>query len=387
MESKSIIKQIAHLGRQYELGLAELESLYGAEPIKTINKSACFIEAKVDFERLGSVIKLSSHITTLKTDSLITAVLASYDYITHQRASRAGSKLQLGFSVYGIRTSPNAINRAALTLKKKLRAKNISVRLIPNKDQELNAAQIIHNKLTHDNGIEINIILSNGDAHLSRTTHIQDIEEYTRRDRDKPVRDPLVGMLPPKLAQTLINLTNAQKGTVLLDPFCGTGTVLMEADAMGLIPYGSDISPAMVDASEQNMKWFTDGTSNARIELADATRHTWHQPLDAVAGETYLGPALRAVPDDIELSRIIVDVDEIHTKFLTNLASQLKSGTHVALAVPTWFKNNHFHKLKTVDYLEKLGYNPVSFVNVKSELIYHRPQQLVGRHILVLRRK
>ena len=85
---------------------------------------------------------------------------------------------------------------------------------------------------------------------------MQDIESYTKRDRERPKRDAKVGMLPPKLAQIIINLAAGQLpeeklqnicdiplgepiprrllGQTVLDPFCGTGVILQEASADGL---------------------------------------------------------------------------------------------------------------------------------------------------------
>ena len=380
---------VAILGRQHELGIAELESLYGPGSITPINNNACFVNQEVDFDRLGSSIKFTRYIETLASHTVTQAIEAALPYICDVRKHRQG-KLQLGISVYGTRISASQINRSALGLKKKLRSKGLSLRLVPNKQQELNAAQVLRNKLTKANGFELNVIVDGKRTHLTQTLAVQDIDEYTRRDRDKPVRDPLVGMLPPKLAQTLINLTNAKSGQTLLDPFCGTGTVLMEAFTMGINSHGSDISPNMVDATRVNMDWFAQKakTPTFDVELADATRHDWKQPINIVAGETYLGPALRNLPDAPVLDRIVEEVDDIHRRFLQNMAAQIKSGTRLSLAIPSWHKDGKFIDLPTLDDLEKLGYNPSSFVHTsRDELIYHRPQQVVGRRILNLVRK
>lgn len=382
------MEYIAILGRQHDLAIAELESLYGAAAVMPINNSACFVDQKLDFPRIGSSIKQAKYIETLRTTNPAEAIEAALPFIVDARQHRQG-KLQLGISVYGGRFPANLINRSALSLKKKLRSKGMSLRLIPNKQQELNAAQILRNKLTKENGFELNLIIDGDKIHLAKTLDVQDIDEYARRDREKPVRDSLVGMLPPKLAQTLINLTGAQAGSTLLDPFCGTGTVLMEAFQMNINSHGSDISPDMVEATRVNMNWFVGSKKNPTydVELADACVHDWQQPIDQVAGETYLGPALRSLPDEKVLPRIIDEVNDIHLRFMQNLSAQLKSGTRVVLAVPAWHKSGKFISLPMLDDLEKLGYNPLSFVHVSDQLVYHRPQQVVGRRILSLIRK
>ena len=63
-----------------------------------------------------------------------------------------------------------------------------------------------------------------------------------RVPKNKPKRHP--AMLKPKLARLLVNLTGAKKQ--LLDPFCGTGSILIEAGVLGLKPLGSDIDPKMI---------------------------------------------------------------------------------------------------------------------------------------------
>ena len=385
------MKYIAVHGRQPELGIVELESLIGPGKLSPINHHASLVDEQPPFERLGSSVKWLQYLESLRFVSLGHCLDAALPFIVDSHKKRGG-KLQLGISVYGHRVTPSQISRDALQLKKKLRSKGLSVRLIPNKQQELNAAQVLNNKLDKG-GFELCLIFDGKTVHMGRTMHVQDIDEYARRDRQKPVRDPVVGMLPPKLAQTLINITNPARNATLLDPFCGTGTVLMEAHSMGLHTHGSDISPEMVDASAVNMQWFVGDHKLPKysIELADATMHQWKAPIDIVVGETYLGPPLRNLPSEDQLLQLVDEVDDIHRRFLQNLSPQLTSGTRITLAVPAWYQKQHFLHLPVLDDLEKLGYNRTSFVHLPAsahgDIVYHRPHQVVGRRILNLIRK
>ena len=96
---------------------------------------------------------------------------------------------------------------------------------------------------------------------------------------------------------------------------------------------------------------------------------------------------MRDLPDKKALHRIIDEVNELHVQFLKNLHSQIKPGTKIALAVPAWYEKGQYYELQMLDYLKKMGYNPSSFVHVKQDMVYHRPQQVVGRRILLLQRK
>src|SRR5439155_13486880 len=53
----------------------------------------------------------------------------------------------------------------------------------------------------------------------------------------------------PELVGWLIGKLEIEKGMTLLDPFCGAGTTLVEAEARGLVPIGVDLLPIAVLAS------------------------------------------------------------------------------------------------------------------------------------------
>lgn len=72
--------------------------------------------------------------------------------------------------------------------------------------------------------------------------------------RNRPFFSPI--SLHPKFARVMINLTRIKTGMKLLDPFCGTGGILIEGSAIGLRTYGSDISLKMVNGSKRNLDFF-----------------------------------------------------------------------------------------------------------------------------------
>src|SRR6202012_2915276 len=136
--------------------------------------------------------------------------------------------------------------------------------LIPNQSAALNSAQVLHNHLTGPTGFELVLIRQGNQTIFAQTTDEQDIESYTIRDRGRPRRDARVGMLPPKLAQIIINLAGRHLPldttidytlpynqhpvqTRLLDPFGGTGVLLQEAMLLGYAVQGTDIEQRMID--------------------------------------------------------------------------------------------------------------------------------------------
>ncbi len=411
------------LGRQPAIGLAELESLYGAAAVRPAGSQAAVLDVDpclVAFDRLGGTMKFAKLLTTLDT--------TNWDKIEDFLISTApghsqnmpDGKMTLGLSVYELKVSPKRLLATGLSLKKVIRATGRPVRLVPNNEVELNTAQVLHNNLTGANGWELVFIRDGDQTVVAQTVRVQDIESYTVRDRDRPKRDARVGMLPPKLAQTLVNiatgplsetaLTNIcdipagatrpspQLPQTILDPFCGTGVVLLEAALMGYKVYGSDIEPRMVEYSAANYAWlrqhFDIRSDEPRIEVGDATAHSWRPPVDIVAGETYLGRPFTSLPDPQTLADTISGCNVIIKKFLRNITAQVPAGTRFCLAVPAWqVKPGRFKHLplldppqdSSIDQISDMGYNRISFEHARTEdLLYYRSDQVVARELLVL---
>ncbi len=73
---------------------------------------------------------------------------------------------------------------------------------------------------------------------------------------------------------------------------------------------------------------------------------------------------------------------------MLNISKQLKSGTRLCVAVPTWRVKHEFLHLSLIDHLTEMGYNRMKFKHVdNSQLIYHRVGQVVGRELLVLEKR
>ena len=405
-------KSLCILGRQPALGLAELESLYGAEHLRPLPGAALLdVPAdKINFKHLGGTIKVAHLLTILPSP----AWADSYEYLTinipnHLRDLPEGT-FTLGVSVYGLDINVKKLGADLLSLKKIIRTSGRSVRIVPNKTLELNSAQVLHNKLTHRGAWELLLVRDGSQVYLAQTLFVQDIEAYAARDQARPKRDARIGMLPPKLAQILINLSvpaenrewrmengeeipNSQfpirnSRVRVLDPFCGTGVILQEALLMGYHVIGSDIDSRMVDYAKANVQWMVEKYPEVEgqvvIEQADATHQRWPR-FSAVASETYLGRPLGILPQPEKLKEIIQDVNTITKKFMTNLNAQLRAGQSVALAVPAWRTKNGFVHLPVIDRLTDMGYNRRSLVHVKNdELIYFREGQIVARELLIL---
>lgn len=387
-------QSVCILGRQPAIGLAELESLFGPNNLRPAGAGshAALLNldpARVPIDRLGGTIKVCKLLTPLPFTDWPSIHKYLSDALPRHLEFIPEGKIRLGLSVYGLNVTSTKINSSALALKKIIQAADRSVRVVPNKAPQLNTAQVLHNQLTGATGMELVLIADGSQTILAQTTAVQDIVAYGQRDQNRPKRDARVGMLPPKLAQIIINLAvreQASRPLTILDPFCGTGVILQEALLMGYRAYGSDIDQRMVDYSGANLRWFQFRPDSWELETADATDHRW-QPFDVVASETYLGRPFSAAPKPEILDQVVRDVDTIHQKFFKNLAQQTKPGLPICLALPAWHTKNGFRHLPSLDRLTDMGYTRASFVHAKNEdLIYHREGQIVARELVVITR-
>jgi tRNA G10 N-methylase Trm11 len=317
------------------------------------------------------------------------------------RSENKERKIRFGLSMHP--KSEKILKKTLIGTKKNVQ--NCNLRFVNKDFQNLSSVQAWHQKLLKDNSVELHLFRSTDQAekpkwYLSRTLAIQDFEWYSRRDYDRPARSAANGMFPPKLAQILINIANAeQKETYIYDPFCGSGTVLQEAWLMGHMTWGSDLSEQMIEDSKKNLAWLEEEANKRsiiKLEMpphlfqADATKLTEDQlPADYhIVTETWLGPALEKPPTDLELPKIQREVEQLYEDFFSNLSRIAQAGTVVVFTAPYHRKGKDRHfllNLPTIleNYCEII---PLSD-HERPSLFYERKNQLVSREIWKVRTK
>ena len=235
------MKYLAVLGRQPEISLAELEAIFSRVNRFRPGLATFFADSTPDIARLGGSLKLAEELDAEPLEFL---------------QNLPEGKITLGVSDYSEHASPRNAQGEALKLKKILTRHGRSVRVVENKTATLSTATSLHNGLSGAKPNKVELILV--DKTWWKVIGVQDIDAYAKRDQARPARDAKVGMLPPKLAQILINLCgNLPEDSTVLDPFCSTGVVLQDALLMGYKAYDTDIEQRMIDYSQKNLEWLT----------------------------------------------------------------------------------------------------------------------------------
>lgn len=382
---------IAILGRQPAIGMAELERVFG--DVTWFSDTTALVRTdSMDIEKLGGVIKAGRVVAELPRGDWRQA---SMKLVQAYRQAWAGhnGKITLGISAYGFDVGARDVQKTGIILKSKLKESGVSLRMVPNDDAALGSATSHHNKLgLSDNKVELLVVRGKGGKIIiAESVGAQNITALAKRDQGRPARDAFVGMLPPKLALTMLNLAGVKPNMRVLDPFCGTGVVLQEGLLLDYTVSGSDLNPKMVDYTLRNIDWIKKIKDSGTVDIVrqgDAMDFEWIEAktLDAIVCETYLGQPFSAPPSPTKLTEVRGNCDHIISAFLKNIGRQITPGTQLCIAVPSWRDaQGNFTHLPLINKLEQLGYKQHELKNVRSsELLYYREDQVVARELLIL---
>jgi tRNA G10 N-methylase Trm11 len=167
--------------------------------------------------------------------------------------------------------------------------------------------------------------------------------------------------------------------------------VIQEALLLGRGACGSDISTDMVSAAEQNIEWLQTQVARTflycQIHQADATEVELPDGPLAIVSEGFLGPNQTSRPDQKAYETLKSDLGNLYSRALQNWAGQLPAGAEVTITMPYWHTQDGWRGLDIIDRLPDLGYTLRVLKHVDSrQLVYRRPDQLVGRQLLLLRK-
>ncbi|NOQ68029.1 methyltransferase domain-containing protein [Patescibacteria group bacterium] len=407
------MKYIFHLGRVPALSVAELQAMLNkikaAHSMKFISREMITLDIKneINFKELlvqmGGMIKITKFIDSYQN------LDAVFEEINLMIKNIPGKKT-FGYSFYPLETEKEneaydkfrEIETRFINIKKSLTGRS-SVRIVfpDNKTMELNSASIFKNKLTIK-GIEFNIIMSDNKIILSKTIAVQDVESYSQRDYNRPSRDSHIGMIPPKLAQIMINLANIKEGQTILDPFCGIGTILQEALLNDYKVIGSDANNKQVENSKTNLKWLSKkyilkypDYKIFQSDIGNISRKIKPNSIDAIVTESSLGPVYTKIPQKIEIKQNFINLEKMYLRFFQVSKLVLRKKARIVVTLPAYkIKQGQYVFAPFVDKLEKMGYSIICPMDTKfitkytkitsrNSIIYDRPDQIVAREVMI----
>ena len=387
------------LGNNTALSLAEILAVLKPKYYHLL--SADFLLADIDLEidalnlinRLGGVIKIGEVKGEIKESNFHKKSLeACFKLALLKSKGVESGKFNFGFSDYSHQFN---IQNLGLKLKTEFKKRKISSRFVISREENLSSVVVEQNKLIKK-GIEIVIASLNGKVFLGETLAVQPFKSLSYRDFGRPARDDKSGMLPPKLAQIMINLAELQnKDGLLLDPFCGSGTILSEAMLMDYKNvFGLDLSFKAIQDSRRNIDWIKEQyeLKDIRARLAvknvlDLSKFVKMNSVSAIITEPYLGPQR----GKIEFELVIKELDALYSKALLECYKTMEPGARIVMVWPVFYGNKFINPdISTFKKVEILPERMIikeevrKFLSPRGSIIYGRQGQKVFREIIVL---
>lgn len=385
------------LGTNTALSVAELGAILDLKQARLLTPDFLVVETNHELKaenlimKLGGTIKIGEIKEVLKSprpEELLTTISSLARIKKYQ--SQEG-KFNFGFSDYG----QFSFNKKdlGLKLKKYFSAENISSRFVISREKTLSSVVVTQNKLI-TRGIEVVLIKAGMEVFVGETLAVQPFKDLSRRDYGRPARDDKSGMIPPKLAQIMINLSEQKDPEALIvDPFCGSGTILGEAMLAGYKNlFGSDISLKAVDDSYKNTSWLKElyklKDCRLKIVVKNATQLSKSikaETVSAVITEPFLGPQ-RGL---IDFKTVSHNLEELYSLAIEEFKIILKAGGRVVMIWPLFYGQKpikpRFDGFKILNMIpDNLQTSEFIKKHHRETIVYGRPGQKVYREVVVL---
>ncbi len=334
-------------GHEFELSLAELENFLNVKDISYVKlwtyPSIFLFDIQEDID---TVLKIFNELGGFVRFGFI--VDEPYDYLKKNvlpEAKKLDSRVNFSVSILGdedkARSMKSEKNKLGMDLKRWLKSKSLKCRFVSDFKKSKSSTVLLEKNNVLEEGFELGLIVNpkNNKREWGFTLGVQDFENFAKRDYDRPRSNKEKGMIPPKLARIMINLTRSNGDTkTLWDPFCGSGTILQEAMMMDYDVVGTDVDETSISESKENLEWLSE-TYMISHNKYNIFQHDIIDPLtkkinfDCIATEPYLGPVQR---EPLSVSEVEGIVDKLNPLYeaLQNRIKEAGSSGRLAIVVP-----------------------------------------------------
>lgn len=293
-------------GENPELGLAELKALtrilgVRSEPIRISDRLAlldCTVEEAVEICRRSAFIKeVSLYLSTTNYPFSFKDVEFPPELLENERIAVRARKI-------------GAVEVSSLEIERKLGAfvKESLDRIVIDLE---NPKKVIRTYVAKDL-VLIGILLHESSAK----------EFEPRRPGNRPFQHP--SALQPKLARCMVNLTETPIGGTILDPFSGTGSIPLEALALGYEAIGVEVKIWIARGCNENLKVLFHGRGHTIA--GDARSLPLRCEVDGIATDPPYGRSTFVSGRDLR---------SLMERFISEAADHLRSGGRMVISYPS----------------------------------------------------
>ena len=201
-----------------------------------------------------------------------------------------------------------------------------------------NNNELIAEKVHSRSALDLVAFPYHGGIGLGPTAWVPDSASMRERGTQKPTPHSDIS-LSPRLARVLLNLSGLRKGQTVLDPFCGSGTILAEAFTRSMRCLGLDAKTNRVRDARENLGWlvgsFKDKGYDIRVgDVRDLPQKLRGSKVDAVVTEPLLLPPIKARPKTSTAADLINQAGEVYSDALASMAEVLQPWGRIVVVVP-----------------------------------------------------
>ena len=273
--------------------------------------------------------KISHNIVESSEDVLVIETNAK-DEAIKRLAGRLSFTFYIDEFLFSCPSSPDEIKKHALdnVIEKK---GSIAIRY-KNRSNNVNSQPIVkalaeiyskdRNVTLEKPDIEIRGLITDSSVYVGLKTAEIDRSQFEKRKvQYRPFFSPI--SLHPKLARALVNLSLIKKDETLLDPFCGTGGVLIEAGLIGAKVVGSDIKGEMVEGCKKTLDFYDIGNYELFVsDIGDINRYV--AGVDAVVTDLPYGKSTTTKGENIR---------QLYERAFENISRVLKENRRAVIGL------------------------------------------------------
>ncbi|HRI05828.1 MAG TPA: hypothetical protein PLV59_02700 [Candidatus Dojkabacteria bacterium] len=381
-------------GRNYDLSKAELQSVISSN-----------IKSNFNFEFKPRYILLTSSegpevIARLfnRLGGFISCGLVYDDIDLVIDEQKDKNKVTFGISVHTDtpRKYPKAKIKEVLDqIKDAFKSRDISSRYIIPKALLLETAQIIHNDVL-EKGFELVIFDFDSRIFYGKTLAVQDINQFSMLEYDKPYTDKEMGVLPAKLATIMVNLLGLPVGSTVWDPFCGSGTIPLVSLINGYNVLGSDISADAVEGTKKNIEWLASSNKlnnvGFNIFVYDVlnpdnrvVRDLRKTSIQGIACEPFMGPPQFKPLAPYKAEKLLANVEALYSNLFEVLEKIRLTEFKAVIVVPSYKTFNGWMTVSLNKILSKKW--RIDSNLIEKDLHWKRSDSIIKRNIFVVSKK
>jgi len=303
-----------------------------------------------NLEFSGSIVKAGILIFDVKktdellsTDIFIDHLSKRLEEISIQKSKNL--KFSINIQSQSIDFKKKISNNIRRRINQYLKERKLQAKILPTKkiSADLTPFQFYKENMLK-RGLEIFCFDIKSKMYFGFTSWVTNPFKDIKQDEERPERFFTHGT-SIKLSRTLVNLSNTPKNGILLDPFCGTGTILIEGLKQDAKVLGIDKDPKCVRAAKANLNHFS-----RQFHSREKMKEKWsiilkdsreldniiEEEIDSIVTEPYLGPFLKKLPEIDEAKEIMDNLEKLYVRVLNECVKHLKVEGKVIFIIPEY---------------------------------------------------